>query len=320
MANKALSTIVLITGLASILAGSLMGGILIILAGIFNIPKYSEMLQRKIPFFKEKKSRRTLKISLVLMGTLIVLFDAPTETQKERQAEKAIANYIRGNSDDPVIKLIQELTDIGKLFDNNSYALEHPHDGYIDPISDGTRDQYVFYPKLKLGDAREYLIEDSQLGFLQDCKIHFQVENGKVTLNKLIATYSKVGSVAYEGNDTPQLRNMLNHEAIALQREVKARNDKILDEKRAAHQTLTKFEKNCISEWDGSLPSLKQYIKRNMNDPSSFKHVETRYQVIDKNAFVIMEYRGTNAFGGTVTNTIKATVDYQDCSIIEIIE
>lgn len=56
-----------------------------------------------------------------------------------------------------------------------------------------------------------------------------------------------------------------------------------------------------------------------MNDPKSFEHVETRYT--DYTTYLVVEetFRGKNAFGGVVKQTIKAKIDL-DGSIFEIIE
>ena len=55
-----------------------------------------------------------------------------------------------------------------------------------------------------------------------------------------------------------------------------------------------------FSEWDGSHDASVRTIKRSMKNPSSFEHVETRFN--DNTVFTT--YRGTNSFGGTVTETI----------------
>lgn len=74
-----------------------------------------------------------------------------------------------------------------------------------------------------------------------------------------------------------------------------------------------------FSSWDGSHRKLEKYIKSKMNDPDSFKHVETKY--IDNgsdNLIIITSFRGKNAFGGVIVNTVTATVDL-DGNITSII-
>lgn len=74
-----------------------------------------------------------------------------------------------------------------------------------------------------------------------------------------------------------------------------------------------------FSGWDGSHMNLESWIKDNMNDPKSYEHVESGY--IDKGSYLIIktEYRGKNAFGGTVKGSVKAKVDIEG-NIIEIME
>lgn len=58
--------------------------------------------------------------------------------------------------------------------------------------------------------------------------------------------------------------------------------------------------------WDGSHIELTKIIKASMNDPDSYKHVETKYG--DKGDYIIVSttFRGKNAFGGVITNWIMA--------------
>ena len=72
-----------------------------------------------------------------------------------------------------------------------------------------------------------------------------------------------------------------------------------------------------FSSWDGSHSALKDYVKENMNDPSSFDHVKTTYA--DKGNYLIiqMTFRGKNAFGAKVLQTVNAKVDL-DGNILSI--
>jgi len=64
-----------------------------------------------------------------------------------------------------------------------------------------------------------------------------------------------------------------------------------------------------FSQWDGSHPAVVEAVKSQMNDPSSFRHVETTAVGKGDTIIVSMTYRGTNAFGGVVTNHATAVVD-----------
>jgi hypothetical protein len=86
--------------------------------------------------------------------------------------------------------------------------------------------------------------------------------------------------------------------------------------------SLTLREKKInktFSGYDGSHFELNRTIKRSMNDPNSYEHVSTSYS--DKGDYLLISttFRGKNAFGGVVKNTVsaKSTVDG---NIIEIIK
>jgi hypothetical protein len=64
-----------------------------------------------------------------------------------------------------------------------------------------------------------------------------------------------------------------------------------------------------FSAWDGSQPAVEKWIKENINDPDSYKHVETRFIDNTKEVSVITTFTATNAFGGRVKNTCIAHID-----------
>ena len=84
---------------------------------------------------------------------------------------------------------------------------------------------------------------------------------------------------------------------------------------------LTRAEKisKQFSAWDGSHLNLTKVIKAGMNDPNSFEHANTTY--IDEGDYLLVTetFRGTNAFGGVVPNTITAKVDL-DGNVIKIVD
>ncbi|HUU39739.1 MAG TPA: hypothetical protein VMW42_02230 [Desulfatiglandales bacterium] len=77
-----------------------------------------------------------------------------------------------------------------------------------------------------------------------------------------------------------------------------------------------KIEKH-FDLWDGSHKGLTKVIKESMHNAGSYEHVKTRY--IDKGDYLIVttEFRGTNAFGGVVKNSMAAKVDLNG-NVIEI--
>ncbi len=105
---------------------------------------------------------------------------------------------------------------------------------------------------------------------------------------------------------------------------VKAQQDSLDNIKREVERLVSekknrkeKVEKQ-FSSWDGSHLGLTSIIKRSMNDPDSYEHIETRFRDDGNSIFVITEFRGKNAFGGKVKNTVSARVDFEG-NVIEII-
>ncbi len=80
-------------------------------------------------------------------------------------------------------------------------------------------------------------------------------------------------------------------------------------EKKSAALAKQKFE-GQFSAWDGNHRGLVKAVKARMNNPKSFKHVETRYWYYADTGGgrVRMSFRGENSFGGTVTQTVLAEV------------
>jgi len=74
-----------------------------------------------------------------------------------------------------------------------------------------------------------------------------------------------------------------------------------------------------FSAWDGSHNGLSKIIKKAMNDPDSYEHVETVYWDMKDHVVIRTTYSGKNAFGGRVKNWVKAKAD-NNGNIIEIIE
>lgn len=80
-----------------------------------------------------------------------------------------------------------------------------------------------------------------------------------------------------------------------------------------------KYLQTHFSAWDGSHNGLTTYIKDAMNDPGSYEHVETVYWDRKDHLVVRTTFRGKNAFGGVVKNSVKAKVDLSG-NVLEVME
>ena len=77
-----------------------------------------------------------------------------------------------------------------------------------------------------------------------------------------------------------------------------------------------------FSAWDGSHRNLVAVVKRAMNDPGSFEHIETQTMKginFPKTFIVSMEYSGKNAFGGRVRNTVVCEVSGENGDIVAVL-
>jgi len=96
---------------------------------------------------------------------------------------------------------------------------------------------------------------------------------------------------------------------IQEKKEEKVKSYKEANEKRQKELFAGQREKQIKSQFStvyGSHIELEKIIKKSMNDPSSYSHVETRYGDKGDYIFVVTTFRGTNGFGGIVTNSIQA--------------
>lgn len=76
--------------------------------------------------------------------------------------------------------------------------------------------------------------------------------------------------------------------------------------------------KTQFSSWDGSNIPLVKLVKKNMNDPKSFEHIETVYKAgeVGTGITVEMTYRGKNGFGGLVKGKVTGYADYESDTIM----
>jgi hypothetical protein len=93
----------------------------------------------------------------------------------------------------------------------------------------------------------------------------------------------------------------------------------ILSENEKSEEEIRKDQLEYhFSAWDGSHVGLTNFIKKSMNDPDSYEHIETVYWDKGDHLIVKTTFRGKNAFGGVVKNWVMAKVDL-DGNVIEVI-
>ena len=119
---------------------------------------------------------------------------------------------------------------------------------------------------------------------------------------------------------------------IAAQQAIEAQHKMVERERREEQRRIEREKKDAaktpderrreeiekhFSPWDGSHREVTASIKKRMNDPSTYKHAETRYIENGDHLMVITSFRGANAFGGVVLNRAIAKVD-MDGNVLEL--
>ena len=104
------------------------------------------------------------------------------------------------------------------------------------------------------------------------------------------------------------------------ERERREAEERAERERQRAAEEVEKKRKgfHCLSPWDGSHRDLVEQLKRQLNDPSSFEHAETRVTPVDENGEhrLVMEYRARNAFGTLILQRLSATYRNSDCEVV----
>lgn len=140
---------------------------------------------------------------------------------------------------------------------------------------------------------------------------------GTAFLLFFIATiFMIVALVRYDGLEKEK-REKAKYEALTPAQKEQIEHEKELKKKEQAVQDKIK---KSFSSYDGSHRGLVKFVKANMNDPKSFEHVKTTYTVQPTGYLIVkMEYRGKNAFGGVVKNTIGAECDL-DGNVTQVLQ
>lgn len=144
-----------------------------------------------------------------------------------------------------------------------------------------------------------------------------------------------LGTINVLSSDTPEEKaaKLVAQEIVCVESGYESCEDKqasedeakrVADEKQAEADRKAKevrADQHCFSAWDGSHRGLESLIKRSLNDPDSYQHIETRFSITNGGGekVVSMEYRARNVFGGMVVKTVRATTNNTTCEVIKII-
>lgn len=327
------SVILFFCVLGSLLDGAIISALLFLIGALLLLPPLTRFWRSKLPFLSNKFIKAAI-VFVLFVSAIATNMNIPKpdgnslssikKSSKEMDfddKEDILIAYIKKDTTDKSLRNITKLGRTGEMFNNGNYSTVHPHDGYIKEKLDTITNVKIlqFDPRFRFDERSTYLKNDAKNGTLENYLINFEMDNkGIIKSKKTIITYSKAGTVEYENNEVPDYetfidKNIIENKEMALEAE-----RRIAEEKKAYDARKKEFEENCLSSWDGSHTKLKMLVKRSMNDPDSFDHVETLYKLYKDYAVVIMKFRGKNAFNATVVNSVTAKVDLKDCEVLEV--
>lgn len=299
----------LIDALTPINAGTLsksMSSIIIIICGFLINPSFIKYMKNKniLLIINNKKY-----ILLTFFIIALITFNLG-DFLKNKEAEELILK-------DKISLYQNNKTEIISIINNFINNKE-----YENAITEIKKYSYIKDEKLDIlfKKAKIQMQLDTQS---QMQKEHFENEKQKqkILLNEL---YEKLPLISEDDH----LKNIRTLEMIEEIEPLSVANKSILENHKEKQKVIDELDRkkkeredlisSYFSAWDGSCYILEKFIKNNMNDPDSYKHVETRY--IEKGDYLIVrtKYRGKNAFGGTVTNHAAIKIDLVDKKITVI--
>ncbi|NLX26982.1 MAG: hypothetical protein GXY61_13665 [Lentisphaerae bacterium] len=163
-------------------------------------------------------------------------------------------------------------------------------------------------------DEIQLIREGFTFGFTES---ELSPESGAECFATVYATYRALQKISEE-------KAVIAAKELEEQRKLEARRlaeeeqRKAVEAEQLAAERMERIEKG-FSAWDGSHIELTKVIKNAMYNPESYKHVKTTFSDLGEHLLVFTTYRGSNAFGGIIPNTITAKCDL-DGNVLEIIE
>lgn len=258
-------------------------GILHIILFIFIFPINKTLIEKII----KKKKHPFLSWFFIIVGFLLIFysfykFDKVTNEKGEFYYNLAIENLVKQNLDTVPYFIEKAKKYYTNNANNSAIDLEEELKKYNDSI----------FLKNVLMDMSN---EEYELLINRDLTVKYF---NYLTLNDMF--YDKLYSISIKRNFLIEQRRIENEQ-----------KQKIKEQKER--------EKLILSQFDyGRHIPLEVFIKNNMNDPKSFQHIETRYKDENTHLLVTVRFRGNNAFGAKIINTVTAKVDFKG-NVLQIV-
>jgi len=302
-----LSLVFAILGL-SMMFTSVRGGACFILAAAIMFPPITDFLREKFSFQQKTKHKTYSIIALIFIGLTLSIADSE---EKEKARAKAAEEH-RKEMAVHAKKIEQE---------NRVMYFRQNKEQIMGELNKGLQEKDY---KSIISKAEEFLSS----GDLDVVNIYKRASESQAIIEKeektreILKKLKTLPSEQLDANrDLYQQLVSMHPQNQNYKEKLNFYNTKINQEIQEQAKTEERNKKIAAQfhPWDGSHIQLEKLIKKAMNDPDSYEHVESGY--IDNGDSVIVQttYRGKNAFGGVVKNFVRARVNL-DGDIIEIID
>lgn len=343
------SILIGLSALGALASKSFLSCLILLLVASLLFPPLTEFWRNKLPFLKNRVAKIAIVIVLLIIG-MTVSNDIEKTTSSNKQKEEIKSEQIITKSEDktkdaeiiPTIKyeilhetikrydkapsyfvLIDEVDlsndkfkeDIKNLI--NKIVTEKGGKISID-ILDNKNAIDLFYKSHYGANTLGRILNKNELAQLE--KHSVASFSGELETDMYPNTLYFFPSASKSTAKVGKYVEIIDYEPLIKDDRIVKKQHADLDNQKAQSEKKKKdFEKNCFSSWDGSNRELVKLVKANMNDKKSFEHEETTYTTLDDYAVVIMKFRGKNALGNVVLNSVKAKVSY-NCEVLEIME
>ena len=332
------ASFLIICGIASMFKSSFIGGLLVLIAGLIIIPQISELLKIKFAFWHLKKARIIGTIAILLIGMIITgkvsgknksnsKNDYATNEKGDIEDQnKAIRKFVKANKEKPLLKNLQTLEEWNNIFNVPAsdgiiyFSSDFYSENYIELNTEKGNTNYALYldkNKDKNIETKGYLNPVDGFGQLKNYSVVFTVNNN----NEIIKTVAKFKNDKNEVKEITDLnfdikkfakldnikkQTIITEKIIAKREEIEAQERYRVE----LEKKKDEWNKNYMSEYDGSCKPLIRYVEPQLNDPDSFEHIETRVRRMDDYMLVVMKYRAKNAFNALVVGVTTAKVNF----------
>ena len=276
---------------------SFITGLIFLLLGLFILPPTHEFFIQKAKI----NLPRWAKWTTVIAGVMIAGFTVQSSNlEKDKKTDLLVlkaSDFIdKGQIDSANVYIQKAKNEYSSTFNNKAVDLEKELQQY-------NSEEF----------AKETLVAMSETEFeqLQSDKLQ-KAYLTQPTLNKNFIALMKTQAPERE-KIIAEIEEKREQKRIAMELEAERKKQEELEKNRA------EIIEKQFSPWDGSHPALSRLVEKNMRNPDSYEHIETRFRDEGNSLFVIMKYRGQNGFGGMSVETISARVDF-DGNVIEVIE